>query len=157
MTHQIQSQFKEAMRRLAANVSLISCNVDGQRAGIAATAVCSLSMEPPSLIACINKGASIHPGLCIGDSYCVNLLKDNHEDVSNAFGKVVTCDDKFSFGDWIQDENGTPYLSDAHANIFCSVKKIVDYGSHSIVIGDATRIQMDKLGLPLVYFDGGYL
>lgn len=157
MTHQIQSQFKQAMRRLAAGVSLISCKVNGERAGIAATAVCSLSTDPPSLVACVNKEASIHPGLSIGDHYCINLLRDDHEDISNAFGRVTKCDDKFAFGNWAQDEDGIPWLTDAHANIFCIVQKIIDYGSHSIFIGNVIRIQMNEFGAPLVYFDGGYL
>ena len=157
MTHQIQSQFKQAMRRLAANVSLISCKVNGEWAGIAATAVCSLSMDPPSLVACVNRQASIHPGLSVGDHYCINLLKEGQEDVSNAFGKVIKCDDKFAFGNWVQNRDGTPCLSDAHVNIFCAVQKIIDYGSHSIVVGNVTRIQMNEIGAPLVYFDGGYL
>ncbi len=157
MTHQIQSQFKQAMRRLAANVSLVSCNVNGKRAGIAATAVCSLTIEPPSTVVCINQQASVHPGLGIDDPYCLNLLKGGQEDISNAFGGITRCDDKFAFGNWNQNSDGVPYLSDAQANIFCTVKSIVGHGTHSIIIGNVERVLINELGSPLIYFDGGYL
>lgn len=157
MTYQLQDHFKQAMRRLAANVSLVSCNANNRRTAITATAICSLTVEPPSLVACINQKASVHPGLTIDDHYCVNLLKQGQEEISNVFGGITKSDDKFAFGDWDEDAEGVPYLSDAQANIFCAVHEIIDFSSHSIVIGHVLRVQLNEIGEPLVYFDGGYL
>ena len=71
----IQQDFKQSMRFLAASVNIISTAHEGKKFAMTATSVTSLSMDPPSLLVCVNKNASIHDTLITdGQQFCVNLL-----------------------------------------------------------------------------------
>src|SRR5690242_13699347 len=78
-------QFRRAMRRVAATVNVISVNVHGRPLGITATAVSSLSMEPPSLLACINRTAAVHASMADMANFRVNILHRDQEDVARMF------------------------------------------------------------------------
>ena len=83
---QITADFKKAMRRLAATVTIISTSdANGNRYGMTATAVNSLAMDPPSLLICVNHSASIHAPLVGRGRFCVNVLTTGHEDLVSAF------------------------------------------------------------------------
>jgi flavin reductase len=148
--------FKVAMRRLAATVTILTTtSSDGKARGMTATAVTSLSADPPSLLVCVNRNASIHPWLSIERPFWVNVLGGGHVEASSAFGGRIDPDERFSHGDWAG--NAPPYLVDAQANFMCQVDALFEYASHTIVVGkiDAVRVQGDFE--PLVYADGRFI
>ncbi|OYU34773.1 flavin reductase family protein [Novosphingobium sp. PASSN1] len=148
--------FKQAMRRLAASVTIITTtNSDGEPVGMTATAVTSLSAEPPSLLACVNRSASIHSSFSVGRRFCVNLLGQNHSDLSFAFGGKVGPSERFGHGDWVHAE--VPYLADAQVNFACMVDGMFDYGTHSIIVGRLDGIRLAGEFGPLVYGDGRFI
>lgn len=154
---QIGLNFRMAMRRLAAAVSVITTSSEGEWAGLAATSVSSLSMEPPSLLVCINKSASIRPLLKAGQPFAVNLLGQDHSHISKAFGGAAKGLDRFRAGDWSEGSNGVPTLDDAIAVVECEVDGEVDYASHTIVIGRVTGSRLSPCEEPLIYCNGRYL
>ena len=148
--------FKQAMRRLAATVTILTTvNSEGRPIGMTATAVTSLSADPPSLLACVNRSASIHPALKVGSQLCVNLLGEGHGDLSFAFGGKVGPDERFAHGDWVEAD--VPYLADAQVNLACKVDAVFDYGSHSIVVGRVEAVRLAGDFAPLVYGDGRFI
>ncbi len=149
--------YKIAMRRLAASVTVVTAIKDNVKYGITATAVTSVTTQPPALLVCVNRSASIHSILSQGSHFCVNLLRHSHVEISNVFGGFVKCDDKFSVGTWQDHDNKVPYLVDAQSNLFCVVDGTMDYGTHTIVIGKIDRILTTGEVAPLIYQDGGYL
>lgn len=149
--------FKNAMRRLAASVTVVTATRDGIRLGITATAVTSLTTQPPAVLVCVNRSASVHAILKQGAHFCVSLLHHQHIEISNAFGGFIKCDDKFAFGTWRDNEHKVPYLVDAQANLFCTVDGEMDYGTHTIVIGKIDSIFTVGDVAPLIYQNGGYL
>ncbi|WP_034995369.1 flavin reductase family protein [Beijerinckia mobilis] len=149
--------FKTAMRRLAASVTVVTASKDKERFGITATAVTSVTTQPPAILVCVNRTTSVHSVLQLGTPFCVNLLHHQHVEISNAFGGFVKCDDKFAFGTWQDDEQSVPFLVDAQANLFCVVDGLFDYGTHTIVIGKVTSILTTGDVAPLIYQNGGYL
>lgn len=153
----LTAAFKQAMRRLAAGVSVITACENGAARGIAATAVTSLTVDPPAMILCVNRSASIHPALAIGAPICINLLHRQHQDISGAFGGLIPCANKFDHGEWQDDARGIPYLADAQANIFASVDQMTPYGSHSIIIARVIEVRNRADIAPLIFQDGGYL
>ena len=77
--------FKQAMRRVASTVNVITVCVGGEPMGITATAMSSLSLDPPSLLICINRTASLHSPLEDVSHFCVNVLHRSQEDIAAMF------------------------------------------------------------------------
>jgi len=152
---QVTADYKRAMRRLAATVTIIStADMQGRRHGMTATAVSSVSMDPPSLLICVNRSASIHDPLLARERFAVNVLSTDHEALVAAFGGQLKGDERFAVGPWRQHEGDVPYLEDAQSSMFCDVVNVVSFGTHSIVIGRVTEVKVKDAVHPLVYADG---
>jgi flavin reductase (DIM6/NTAB) family NADH-FMN oxidoreductase RutF len=146
--------FRLAMRRFPAAVTVVTAHW-GSDAGMTATAVTSLSMDPPSLLVCVNRAAAFHGVIEQSASFCVNVLREGQERISAGFGGGKPPEERFADGQWRHHE-GIPYLVDAQANIFCRRTALFPYGSHSIVVGEATRLLYQEQVAPLLYVDGRY-
>lgn len=152
---QVQSDFLRAMRGLAATVTIISTASSGEKHGMTATAVTSLSMEPPTLLFCVNRSASLHAHLAIGERCCVNLLASDQVAVSQAFAGKVARHERFAVGSWAE-RDGIPHLIGAKALIFGVIDLIVPYATHSIVIARALAAEVTDAAEPLLYYQGDY-
>lgn len=150
-----EASFKSAMRRMAATVTIISTGSSGQRFGMTATAVTSVSMDPPSLLVCVNRSASIHDPIREAGRFCVNLLSASHQAHCSAFSGKEKGEDRFRFGAW-HSHGELPYLSDAQANIFCDVDVETPYGSHTVFIGRVTDCMVRGTPEPLMFVDGRF-
>src|SRR5471032_266617 len=127
---------RQAMRRLAASVVVVSSRDGDTRFAMAASSCTSLSMDPPSVILCVNKSASIYPILNHGKDFCINLLAGSHEAISAACSGGKKGEGRFEIGDWRDDpDTYVPFLHDAQASLICAVDGIHHYGSHGIFIG----------------------
>jgi flavin reductase (DIM6/NTAB) family NADH-FMN oxidoreductase RutF len=152
---EVTAEFKRAMRRLASTVTIIStADINGNRYGMAATAVNSVSMDPPSLLVCINHTASIYAPLTGRGAFCVNVLTTEHEDLVSAFSGRLTGAERFTIGHWRDDAAGIPYLEDAQCNLVCDVDTVVPFGTHSVIIGRVTAVRVAEGIAPLIYADG---
>jgi flavin reductase (DIM6/NTAB) family NADH-FMN oxidoreductase RutF len=151
------SAFKGAMRRLAATVTIVTGGPPGNHGGFAATAVCSVSADPPALLVCVNRSASLHASLTMGSLFCVNLLQGAHTELSQVFGGKVVPEERFKFGDWDHDADNIPYLLDAQANVFCAVDALMPYGTHTIVVGKVRHVRLHGEIAPLIYSDGRFI
>ena len=158
LSEELNLSFRAAMRRLAATVTVLSCrDPQGQRIGMTATAVTSVSTEPPALLACVNRSAAIHAHLALGQKLCINLLHSGQREISNACSGGEEGEGRFRVGDWQNDADGVPYLADGQANIFCAVEAVHAYGSHGIFIGRVLSVRNRDAIDPLVYQDGRYM
>jgi flavin reductase (DIM6/NTAB) family NADH-FMN oxidoreductase RutF len=157
MTHDIPAQFRMAMRRLAASVTIVVARGDEGPVGMAATSVTSLTIDPPAILVCVNRATSLHALLIPGAPLSINLLSKDQQAVSVAFGGGMPRMERFSIGDWEEADNGLPKLKDAQANLDCVVDTTLAYGTHSIVIARVIAIALNGEVAPLIYQDGGYL
>jgi flavin reductase (DIM6/NTAB) family NADH-FMN oxidoreductase RutF len=148
---------RQAMRRLATSVVVISARQDETRYAMAASAVTSVSMDPPSLLVCVNRSASIYPILAARQDFCVNVLSAAHEALSKACSGAEKGEGRFAIGDWRDDpDSRTPFLADAQASLICAVDAIHHYGTHGIFIGRVKRVHLHGDVYPLIYIDGRY-
>ena len=151
----IQDNFRLAMRRYIYSVSIMS-NKDkaNNPNAITVSSVTSISMDPPSLLICINKSSRIHNSIELESKFCINLLNNKQEDLSNI------CSDEDMYDQRFKDENwnleGIPYLKNAQANIFCKVDKLTSYHTHTIVIGLVEDANYADEISTLTYVDGEY-
>lgn len=152
---QLAAAFKEAMRRVAATVNVISICVDGKAMGITATAVSVVSMDPPSLLVCVNQAASVHPWIEDVVHFNVNVLHRDQAEVATIFADRKLEAQRFIRG-WDNDCTTPPRLRNAQASILCRRIDHHRFGTHSIFIGlveeVVTRAEVD----PLIYLDGRF-
>ncbi len=151
----IQDNFRLAMRRYIYSVSIMS-NKDenGDPNAITVSSVTSISMDPPSLLICINKSSRIHDTLKIDSKFCINLLNKNQEGLSNICSDEDRYEDRFKDDNW--DIEQIPYLRNAQANIFCKVDKLTSYHTHTIVVGLVKDANYSNDISTLTYVDGEY-
>jgi flavin reductase (DIM6/NTAB) family NADH-FMN oxidoreductase RutF len=153
---ELAAAFKQSMRRMAATVNVISICVDGKPMGITATAVSAVSMDPPSLLVCVNQAASVHPWIGDAEHFSVNVLHRDQADVATMFADRKLEAQRFLTG-WDNDCVTPPRLRDAQASILCRRIDHHRFGTHSIFIGVVeevlTRAEVD----PLIYLDGRFL
>jgi flavin reductase (DIM6/NTAB) family NADH-FMN oxidoreductase RutF len=144
-----------ALRRLASSVAVVTCDDGRARHAMTATAVNAMSMNPPSMIVCINRAAAFHAAISESGSFAINILSRNQVDISMGCGGKARGEDRFDFGAW-GDESGVPVLTDAQARIVCAKEARFDYGSHSIFIGRVVAVGIHGEIDPLIYVDGRY-
>ena len=147
--------FRKAMRRVASTVNVISIYVEGQPMGITATAVSSISLDPPSLLVCINRAASLHAPMGDMSHFRVNVLHRDQEAIARMFADRSQHALRFSAG-WDLDSSGAPRLVDAQATILCRRIDSHSFGTHSIFIGVVEEAAARSEVEPLIYLDGRY-
>jgi flavin reductase (DIM6/NTAB) family NADH-FMN oxidoreductase RutF len=148
--------FLDGMRQLASGVSVVTAGTVGDRNGMTASAVCSLSAEPPSLIACLSRTTGTCGRLADSGTFCVNVLGRHHEDLATIFaGRTELAGEaRFGVGAWHAGRLGVPVLSDALVAFECEVATIHDYATHCIVVGLVHDVYVSDDGCrPLVYHD----
>jgi flavin reductase (DIM6/NTAB) family NADH-FMN oxidoreductase RutF len=148
--------FRDAMRRAAATVALVTTSEDGVWHGMAATAVTSVSTSPPSLLVAVNHQASIHDPLTRVGRFCVNLLALRHRSLVRAFSGAMKGADRFLLGEWQACDAAPPMLVDAPAAFECELDASLDYGSHSIFIGQVRAVAINGVSDPLIWSDAAF-
>jgi flavin reductase (DIM6/NTAB) family NADH-FMN oxidoreductase RutF len=152
----VAEQLRNGLRRLGKAVVVVTCWHEGRRWAMTATAVSELSMDPPSLLVCVNRSASLHGPLTMGAAFCVNILRADQLAVSQACAGGAKGEERFSHGLWDSGACGTPYLREAQANFFCEYETHFDHGTHAVVIGAVREVDCSGDVDPLIYVDGGY-
>ncbi len=149
---------KEGMRRLASGVCVITTqSADGTPYAMTATSVTSVSDSPASLLVCINRNARMYEAISTGGRFCVNLLRQGQEGISNRCASGDQGSSRFDVGSWTMDD-GLPYVKDGLAAFFCRQDQAIEYGTHRIVIGVIDKVLVnDGADIePLLYLNGGY-
>ena len=123
-----------------------------------ATSVSSLSADPPTLIVCVNRSASIYPSLAHGQLFAVNVLAAEQSDIANHFaGRTgVNGADRFQAGAWRSRAGGPPLLRDAAAVFECEVEDLLERHTHAIMIGRVVESFSAARSAALVYWRGDY-
>ncbi|QPQ54765.1 flavin reductase family protein [Allosphingosinicella flava] len=147
--------FRQAMRRVASTVNVITVCVDGQPMGITATAMSSLSMDPPSLLVCINRAAALHSPLEDVSHFGVNVLHADQRHFAAMFADRQQQHLRFAEG-WELDPAHPPRLEDAQASLLCRRIDHHPFGTHSIFIGVVEHVTVRDDIDPLLYLNGHY-
>lgn len=147
--------FRLAMRRVASTVNVISLCVDGQPLGITATAVSPISMNPPSLLVCINRTAAVHPKMEDVELFGVNVLHRDQEEIARMFADRARSGQRFLEG-WVSEAGRPPRLAGAQAAILCRRTDHHRFGTHSIFIGVVEEVVVRDDVHPLIYLNGRY-
>ncbi len=106
-----KQDFRDAMARLGSAVNIITTDGPAGRAGFTASAVCSVTDTPPTLLVCLNRSAPVYSVFQQNQTLCVNTLCAEHESLSNLFGGKTPMEMRFSAARWSTLVTGCPVLS----------------------------------------------
>ena len=150
--------FREAMCLLGAAVHVVTTAGPGGKAGATATAVCSVSDAPPTLLMCLNRRSQTNPAVVENGVFCVNTLGDGGAQLADIFaGRTgVTGSDRFSTGDWTTLSTGSPVLSSAVIAFDCRIIEVRSVASHNVFFGAVEAVRVGPSGPALVYHDRAY-
>ena len=148
--------YRAAMRFVPAAVTIITAHHDGKRNGLTATAVASVSADPPQLLICVNRQASAEPLIAESGRFAVNVLAREHRESADRFSQsTLSSGERFEAHRWIDLPSGVPALADAIAVFECRIVQHSLLGTHSLFIGEVVGIRTAD-GEPLLYHDGRY-
>ncbi len=149
-------QFKLGMRSLAHAVNIVTAAHGGHRYGMTATAVCSATAEPPTVLVCLNRNSAMYGAVVKSKAFCVNVVRAEDSDLSNLFSGAQSGERRFKSREWSKLATGSPALLDALVSFDCRVIKKLAHGSHTIFLGQVQQVLFGKKGRPLLYAEGQY-
>jgi flavin reductase (DIM6/NTAB) family NADH-FMN oxidoreductase RutF len=157
---QFAAEFKLGMRSLAGGVNIITCRHEGHLYGMTATAVCSATAEPPTVLVCINRSTTTHEAVARAGIFCVNVLRDEDRELSGLFsgahGSSMRGEARFRQEQWEQLFTGAPVLKNALVAFDCRVVNRLAHGTHTVYLGEVEQLLIGRKGKPLLYADGQY-
>src|SRR5438876_9020129 len=130
-----KDDFRIALSRFVSGITVVTVlDRENRPVGITVSAFSSLSLEPPLVLACIDKRASVHAHLTEGSHFAVNILAQDQEHLSRRFASKDL--DRFNGAGYREGVSGAPLLEGALAYIECRVVHIYPGGDHTIVVGE---------------------
>lgn len=146
-------EFRDVMRELASGVALVTSAFERKRSGCAVSSIASLSLDPASLLVCLNSGSATLRCLRASGVFAVNILASRHQALAQRFaaGNVHGAE-RFAEGDWGALQTGAPHLRDALAVIDCRLERVVEHATHAIVIGACVGIAKGEPAPALVHW-----
>ncbi len=151
-------EFREAMARLGAAVHVVTTAGLAGTSGFTATAVCSVSDAPPTLLVCLNRRSNSAPVLAQNGVFCINTLPASEEKLADLFAgrSGVHLEERFTQGQWMMLKTGSPVLASAVIAFDCRTIETRAVGSHNVVFGAVEAVRLGPPGPTLVYHDRAY-
>lgn len=147
-------QFRAALGRFATGVTVVTTrDRSGELHGITVSAFCSVSLEPPLILICIEKATYSYSAIAECNFFAVNILANNQKNLSEQFATPLP--DKFANVRYYESSTGVPLLNGALANLECRLKHSYDGGDHTIFVGEVENATLNE-GDPLLHFLGNY-
>lgn len=153
-----EALFKRGMRCLAAGVCVVtSRDGEGLPVGMTATAVCSVSAAPPTLLVCVNRRHASYAVFRRAGRFAVNVLALEDRALSTVFAGDVPAGQRFDHGRWTTLATGAPVLDSALASFDCTLAEVTDMGSHGVFFGEVRDVcYRREAAAPLLYGLGAY-
>ncbi|WP_380181535.1 NADH-dependent FMN reductase RutF [Kalamiella sp. sgz302252] len=151
-----KQEFRNAMACLGAAVNIVTTDGPAGQAGFTASAVCSVTDSPPTLLVCLNRSASVYDVFSANRQLCVNTLAAGQESLSTLFGGKTPMAARFQAASWSTLTTGSPVLAGAMVSFDCRVKQIASAGTHDVMICEIEALACNDQTHGLIWFDRGY-
>jgi flavin reductase (DIM6/NTAB) family NADH-FMN oxidoreductase RutF len=148
------ARFRAAMGMLPTGVTVVAATGPEGPAGATANAVCSLSIEPMLMLACLDRGSRTLLAVQAANRFGVSVLHAGQEQIARAFATKAPVADKWAGVAW-RERDGIPAIDDALAFVACDLRDVIAGGDHVIVTGEVTGLETTE-GDPLVFHGGEY-
>jgi len=147
-------EFRSVLGRFPSGVTVVTTKgADGSDQGMTVSAFCSVSLEPPLVLICIEKTASVYDALTSAPGFVVNILSAKQEQIARRFSIVDI--DRFEGVGFSRTQNGIAVLDDVLGIIDCRKSALHDAGDHTIIVAEVEATRAEN-GSPLMYYRGGY-
>ncbi len=150
-----KDDFRNVMGHFATGVTVITTAHNGEVRGMTANSVTSVSLEPLSVLVCVNHEAITHGILSAGGIFCVNILNDEQEQLSRGCAKPDTAEARLEGVPYHIGTSGAPVLDQALAYLDCRVSARFEFGTHTIFVGEPIDLGFSD-GQPLLFYRGKY-
>jgi 3-hydroxy-9,10-secoandrosta-1,3,5(10)-triene-9,17-dione monooxygenase reductase component len=148
------ASFRAAMASLPTGVTVVTASGAESPAGATANAVCSLSIEPMLMLACLDRGSRTLLAVQAADRFGISVLHAGQEGIARSFATKAPIAEKWAGVAW-SERDGVPAIDDALVWIACELRDVIAAGDHVIVTGAVTDLTLGS-GAPLVFHDGEY-
>ena len=148
--------YRDAMACLGAAVTIVTTDGSGGRTGFTASAICSVTDDPPTLLVCMNRASSAYASVTRNNVVCVNVLSARHERLSRLFGGKVPAEERFAAAAWTTLQTGAPVLVDCAAAFDCRIADVVNVGTHDVLFCRVLALQRSACTDNLIYFGRAY-
>jgi flavin reductase (DIM6/NTAB) family NADH-FMN oxidoreductase RutF len=145
--------FKQALSQFASGVTVVTArSPEGQPLGLTVSSFCSVSLQPPMILVCIDNRSDAHPGLGPGSRFGVSILREGQDDVSQLF--AWGGPERFERAT-VGDASGLRMVDGALAHLVCRSAQAHSAGDHVIYVAVVEHASVHP-GRPLLYQRGGY-
>jgi flavin reductase (DIM6/NTAB) family NADH-FMN oxidoreductase RutF len=148
------ADFRSAMAHLPTGVTVVTALADGAPAGATAGAVSSLSLDPPLMLAALDRGSRTLSAVRESRRFGVNVLDAGSESVAHQFSTKEHHTVKWDGVEWAE-RAGVPWIASSVLKVACSLRDLHDGGDHMIATGDVLEVEAPG-GEPLVFWRGVY-
>jgi|ERR1700733_8792486 flavin reductase len=154
-----RQQYRDAMAQLGTAVNVITSDGPAGRYGMTASAVCSVTDDPPTLAVCVNRASQSNVVFKANGILCVNTLSASQQDVSAVFAGITKCfvEERFRVGSWTCNITGAPALEGATVSFDCRITDLVEKGTHTVFFAEVVGVSSSRERVDgLIYFRRGY-
>ncbi len=147
-------RFRDAMASLSAAVNIVTTEGEAGRCGITATAVCSVTDTPPSVMVCLNANSAMNPAFQGNGKLCINVLNHEQELMARHFAGMtgMAMEERFSLSCWQKGLLGQPLLKGALASLEGEISQVQTIGTHLVYLVAIKNIVLAEEGHGLIYF-----
>jgi flavin reductase len=156
MSNVSSQDYRDAMACLGAAVNIVTTDGSAGRAGFTASAVCSVTDNPPTLLVCMSRGSSAYASVIKNSVVCVNVLSARHQQLSRLFGGGIPVDDRFAAAAWSTLETGAPVLAECAVAFDCRIIDVAAVGTHDVLFCRVVALQRSDSVNNLIYFGRDY-
>lgn len=145
------------MSRVCGAVNLITTDGPVGRGGFVATAMCSVTDDPPTLLVCMNSKSAQTQTFIENGCFCVNVMRNESAELAAVFaGKVQDMDERYTHAEWESLRTGAPALVSSLVSCDCEIVDRKMVGTHNIIIGRIVDQRIRSAGKSLLYFDRSF-
>jgi flavin reductase (DIM6/NTAB) family NADH-FMN oxidoreductase RutF len=148
------ASFRAAMATLPTGVAIVAAGGEDGPAGATANAVCSLSIEPMLMLACLDRGSRTLLAVQAADRFGISFLHAGQEPVARSFATKAPVAEKWAGVAW-RERAGVPAIDDALVFLACDLQDVIAAGDHVILTGGVQELEAVD-GDPLVFQGGEY-
>lgn len=151
------AQFKEAMSRVVGAVHIVTTDGPAGKAGFTATAVCSVTADPPTLLVCVNETSSVGQTFVANQALAINTIGSDFNDLAMLMGGKTPLEDRFAAAKWSTGSQGTPLLEGAMVAFDCVTVSSQVCGTHRVLFCRVMDVRLgDAAQDPSLYIGRGF-
>jgi flavin reductase (DIM6/NTAB) family NADH-FMN oxidoreductase RutF len=150
--------YRDGMALFAAAVHIVTTDGPSGPTGFTASAACSVTDDPPTLLVCLNRASELHPIFQNNGVFCLNTLAAGQRELAELFSRRagMPMHERFVMPVWEKLETGSPVFRDALVSFDCRIAEVREVGTHWVMFGSVVEIRTSGRTSALFYVRRSY-